>query len=302
MPALLQRLDRLDLAVGQHLGDHLVDAGLPRDRLGGGLAIAAQHHDRAGRGASATATTVARFGAQRIGDRKRGGGLAVDRGEHHRVAPVTVHAAAVRIERGRVDARFAEQRLRADDDVMAIDVRGHASPGERDEVVDRVAAGFSRDAGRMRRSPSRADAPIVASTAATMPQDRLAIADDRACRPRRGRPSVSVPVLSKTTVSTPASRSSGSPPLISTPALAPRPLATITAVGTARPIAHGQAMIRTATAAVNAERERRLGRNDHPQREGRNRDRRRPPGRTPRRCDRRGAESAPAIPAPPSSA
>ena len=40
---------------------------------------------------------------------------------------------------------------------------------------------------------------------------------------------------------------------MSTPALAPRPLATITAVGTARPMAHGQAMIRTATAAVNAE-------------------------------------------------
>ena len=69
----------------------------------------------------------------------------------------------------------------------------------------------------------------------------------------RGVPSVSVPVLSKTMVSTAASRSSGSPPLIRMPAAAPRPLATITAVGTARPMAQGQAMINTATAAVSAD-------------------------------------------------
>ena len=41
----LQPLDRVDLAVGQHLGDHLVDAGLPRDRLGGRAPIAGEHHD-----------------------------------------------------------------------------------------------------------------------------------------------------------------------------------------------------------------------------------------------------------------
>ena len=39
---------------------------------------------------------------------------------------------------------------------------------------------------------------------------------------------------------------------MSTPAAAPRPVATITAVGTARPMAHGQAMMSTATAAANA--------------------------------------------------
>jgi hypothetical protein len=40
--------------------------------------------------------------------------------------------------------------------------------------------------------------------------------------------------------------------LIRIPASAPLPVATITAVGTASPIAHGQAMISTATAAVKA--------------------------------------------------
>src|SRR5665811_703350 len=42
------------------------------------------------------------------------------------------------------------------------------------------------------------------------------------------------------------------PPLINTPSSAPFPVATITAVGTASPIAHGQATMSTATAAANA--------------------------------------------------
>src|SRR5690606_9282024 len=67
-----------------------------------------------------------------------------------------------------------------------------------------------------------------------------------------GRPSVTVPVLSSTTTSTPRARCSASPPLISTPSCAPFPVATMTAVGTASPIAHGQAMISTATAAAKA--------------------------------------------------
>ncbi len=67
-----------------------------------------------------------------------------------------------------------------------------------------------------------------------------------------GRPSVTVPVLSNTTVSSRPLRSSGSPPLIRTPSSAPRPVETITAVGTASPMAQGQAMISTVTAATMA--------------------------------------------------
>ena len=66
-------------------------------------------------------------------------------------------------------------------------------------------------------------------------------------------PVVTVPVLSSTTVSTSRVDSSTSGPLISRPSCAPRPVPTIRAVGVARPSAHGQAMIRTATAAVNAD-------------------------------------------------
>ena len=65
-------------------------------------------------------------------------------------------------------------------------------------------------------------------------------------------PVVRVPVLSSTTVSTRRVDSSTSGPLISTPSWAPRPVPTSSAVGVARPSAHGQAMISTATAAVNA--------------------------------------------------
>ena len=60
-------------------------------------------------------------------------------------------------------------------------------------------------------------------------------------------PRVRVPVLSKTTVSTPFARSNTSAFLNRTPISAPRPEPTMIAVGVARPRAQGQAMISTAT-------------------------------------------------------
>ncbi len=63
---------------------------------------------------------------------------------------------------------------------------------------------------------------------------------------------VTVPVLSSTIVSIRCVDSSTSGPLIRMPSCAPRPVPTSSAVGVARPSAHGQAMISTATAAVNA--------------------------------------------------
>ena len=68
----------------------------------------------------------------------------------------------------------------------------------------------------------------------------------------RGRPSVTVPVLSRTRVSARPSASSAAASFTSTPARAPRPTATITDIGVARPSAHGQAMISTATAFTRA--------------------------------------------------
>ncbi len=76
---------------------------------------------------------------------------------------------------------------------------------------------------------------------------------------RRGLPSVSVPVLSTTSVSTASNRSSASASRISTPARAPAPTPTMIAIGVARPSAQGQAMISTDTAATSAKAKRGSG-------------------------------------------
>ena len=65
-------------------------------------------------------------------------------------------------------------------------------------------------------------------------------------------PVVTVPVLSRTMVSTRRVDSRISGPLMITPSCAPRPVPTMIAIGVASPSAHGQAMMSTATAAVNA--------------------------------------------------
>ncbi len=67
-----------------------------------------------------------------------------------------------------------------------------------------------------------------------------------------GRPNVSVPVLSSTTVSIRPAASRASPPRMRTPSSAPLPVPTMIAVGVARPMAQGQAMITTPMNAVRA--------------------------------------------------
>ena len=68
----------------------------------------------------------------------------------------------------------------------------------------------------------------------------------------RGFPSVSVPVLSTTTVVTFPISSIASALRMSIPACAPRPTPTMIDIGVARPSAHGQAMMSTATALTSA--------------------------------------------------
>ena len=66
-------------------------------------------------------------------------------------------------------------------------------------------------------------------------------------------PVVRVPVLSRTTVLIRRIGSSERALLTRMPSSAPRPTAATSAVGVARPSAHGQATTRTATAALQAE-------------------------------------------------
>ncbi len=84
-----------------------------------------------------------------------------------------------------------------------------------------------------RRSTSSASKPGAGTIAVTL-----------------GLPSVSVPVLSITSVSTRSMRSSATAFLISTPISAPRPMPTMIDMGVARPSAQGQAMMSTLTAAT----------------------------------------------------
>src|SRR3989344_5421170 len=74
-----------------------------------------------------------------------------------------------------------------------------------------------------------------------------------------GFPWVSVPVLSNITVLILCAVSSASASLIRIPCSAPIPVPTIIAVGVAKPIAHGQAMIRTATVFSTANKKEGVG-------------------------------------------
>ena len=109
------------------------------------------------------------------------------------------------------------------------------------------------------RLRSAAARTIAAARGCSLPRSRLAasLSSSSSLTPGAGLsattlglPSVNVPVLSATSVSTFSSRSSASAFLIRTPACAPRPTPTMIDIGVAKPNAHGQAMISTETAAT----------------------------------------------------
>ena len=94
---------------------------------------------------------------------------------------------------------------------------------------------------------------LAASTAAAYRNASSRNTPSAQCTPTRViTPVVTVPVLSRMTVSMRRVLCKTSMPLITIPICAARPLPTINAVGVASPSAHGQAMMSTATAAVNA--------------------------------------------------
>ena len=180
-------------------------------------------------------------------------GLAVDADEDRRGA-VGAQLLGLGRERARVDALLACRNAGvAERDALALDAcRARpcrsASRNRSPRLSAMLALLRGRDDGRRQRMLAR---PLDAGGEA---QDaRLVEAGRRRRRPSPpGLPSVSVPVLSTTSVSTFSSRSSASAFLISTPASAPRPTPTMIDIGVARPSAHGQAMMSTATAATSA--------------------------------------------------
>ena len=249
-PSVLQPLDHVDLVGGQHAGDHLVDADLGGDRAGGPLVVAGEQHRRQ----PEAAQPAHRLGGGRlhgVGDDEHAARPAVPADRDRRCGRRPRAASTAAGSSGGSALRpVREQPRPADQHGVAVDDALHAEPLDVGELLDRgrgPVAGAVDDGpghrvlrGRPRGRPPagvppRPDSPAAATTSTS------AI-----------RPVVTVPVLSSTTVSTRRVDSSTSGPLIRMPSWAPRPVPTISAVGVASPSAHGQAMISTATAAVNA--------------------------------------------------
>ena len=106
-------------------------------------------------------------------------------------------------------------------------------------------------------APSTIDAAIGCSLSASTPAiNRSAsfasVPSLTAIPAKAGLPKVSVPVLSTTSVSISRMRSIASALRNRMPMVAARPMATVMEIGVARPTAHGQAMMSTATALASA--------------------------------------------------
>ena len=121
-------------------------------------------------------------------------------------------------------------------------------------VADSNCAGFDNV-----RPFSRAAATIAAANGCSLPWSRLAASCSTsfAAKPlaamtlsKAGCPAVRVPVLSTINVSTFRKFSMAAASRNKTPCVAPRPVATMIDIGVARPSAHGQAMMSTATAFI----------------------------------------------------
>ncbi len=159
-------------------------------------------------------------------------------------------------ERGRISPRSARNPAPAGDDGAAVD----------DALDAEARPGCPNDLDRRRAAEPRSWAPatmaraigcsLACSTDAGEPQRLVGVdaAGGVSTSTSPIRPVVTVPVLSRTIGVDPPGRLQHLGPLITMPSWAPRPVPTSSAVGVASPRAHGQAMISTATAAVNAAR------------------------------------------------
>ena len=257
LPLGLQALDGLDLVGGQHVGDHVlgVDADLRGDRLGD----ASRCRRSAGPGAArarAAARWPRRWSSLTASATTRTPRAWPSQPTATAVPPAAwASSSASRRSAERCWDQSASRRRPTDEDGVPVDEPLHAEALDVREVLDRRPAGRRRVAGAGGDRPrdrvlggvlERAGQPqdlvgVLAGPGDDVDQGHPAggdgaglVEDDRCRRVRVG--------------------SSTSGPLIRMPSWAPRPVPTISAVGVARPSAHGQAMISTATAAVNAAR------------------------------------------------
>ena len=256
----LQPLHHVQLPGREDLGHHLVDADGRGDRPRRRLVVAGEQ-DRVEAQAGAASTTPCRLVAFGSSATTKSARTAPSQAPATTVLPDCLLGFAGTPGRappaGGARVAASDRRPPGHDQHGRSTVALHAErrrwlANERDRR-QRLALADGLGAGRRRRWPGRSGAPTAASTA---PTRRSASARST---PGAGttsisamRPVVTVPVLSSTTVSTARVDSRISGPLIRMPSCAPRPVPTRSAVGVARPSAQGQAMMRTATAAVKA--------------------------------------------------
>ncbi len=187
-----------------------------------------------------------------IGHADQTGNPAVDGHEHHRLPLTAQRSRACCSNPSSGTSRSSRRRWLPRATLPPVHASGHALARHRPELLDRRRGSghAARPRPRWRRPAdarcrARGSRPAVGSRLRTTRS--AAITDVSA-----GFPSVRVPVLSTTSVSTFSSVSSASAFLTRTPAVAPRPVPTMMDIGVARPSAQGHAMISTATAFTSA--------------------------------------------------
>ena len=184
---------------------------------------------------------------ERVGQGDRAHGPAVDGdAEHGLRLPLPGVGRPRRAQPGSIPASRQEP-LRADQDDLAIDPGADPASADGLEVGDGRAVGQGGQGAGERVLAARLGRRGQAEQAGAVPA-----VDGDDVGHARGLPSVTVPVLSRTTVASRSIRSKADASRTSSPARAPRPVATATAIGVARPRAHGQAMISTAAAFSTA--------------------------------------------------
>ena len=250
----LQAADDLDLVGGQDLGDRPRRCRPGRRRPCAARSLSPV--SSTGRSPS-RAEPRDRFGAgglDGVGDDEHARGSRRPSRRGPRVRPGCLGGVLARRQLGVEGQRpVGEEALAAGDDGVAVDDALHA---EAFGLANASTRGQRRcPAGARPSAMARGDRVLGGVLERAGEAQHLALVDVRRRRRRRRgaiRPVVTVPVLSSTTVSIRRVDSSTSGPLMRMPSCAPRPVPTSSAVGVARPSAQGQAMISTATAAVNA--------------------------------------------------
>ena len=252
-PGLLELADLGLLLRGQHAGDDLVHAHLPRHGGSGALLVAGEKH---------------RAGPHRAEPRDGRGARAlhgVGHGDHAEGAPAKREEqrglAVVRERRRRVGER-AERHATPLHEAGVSGERGARRPPSpqgrrpgsgRTPRRARPARRPGPSRPRRRRWRTQAGARSCArGPAATRSSSSSETPGARRTSVTRGAPAVTVPVLSSTTASTLQAVSSASADLMRIPLAAPRPVPTMMAVGVARPRAHGQEITRIEMACVSA--------------------------------------------------